>query len=228
MKLRNPKLISVAAWIAARTIRGWIGSLRIPSAPITDVLDPRHPKSLRSCLYAFWHEALMLPAHVFGRPDIKCHVLISRHADGQLIAETAQRLGYKTIRGSSSRGGIEAMREIMRTEDSHVAITPDGPRGPRRVVQPGIVFLASRTGLPMIAVGVGYDRPWRAKSWDRFALPKPFHRAVYSFRGPIHVPRDAGREELEHYRQVFQNTMDGATRDAEALAEGHSINRAAA
>jgi len=194
--------------------------MRVKNAHLNPALDPRQPGFPDRYVYAFWHEVLLLPAHLFGRPDIDCHVLISKHADGQLIAETAERLGFKTVRGSSSRGGTEAVRELMKTKTSQIAVTPDGPRGPRRVVQPGMIYLASRTGLPMVAVGFASDRPWRAKSWDQFALPRPFHRAVCSFHGPLHVPADADRDTLEKYRLLFQSMMEEAQAHAEATVEG--------
>jgi lysophospholipid acyltransferase (LPLAT)-like uncharacterized protein len=119
---------------------------------------------------------MLLPAYHYARPDIK--VLISTHADGQLIAEACQRLGFALARGSSTRGGVEAVRDMLRANDTHLAVTPDGPRGPRRRVQAGVVYLAARTGLPIVPVGFAARRPWRAKSWDRFAVPRPFSRAV--------------------------------------------------
>src|SRR5206468_6190352 len=107
-------------------------------------------------LYAFWHEHLLLPAYHYGRRDIR--VLISTHADGQLIAEVCRRLGFGLVRGSTTRGGVEAVRQMLRDGGaSHLAITPDGPRGPRRRVQPGVSFLASRTGLPVVPMGIGHD-----------------------------------------------------------------------
>src|SRR5436190_464721 len=86
------------------------------------------------------------------------------------------------------RGWIGTVRQMLRVgRKSHLAITPDGPRGPRRQVQPGLLYLAARTGLPIVPVGIGYDRPWRMRSWDRFAVPRPWTRATCVTTEPIHV-----------------------------------------
>jgi hypothetical protein len=144
-------------------------------------------------------------------------VLISSHADGQLLESLIRRLGMGAVQGSSTRGGVKAVRELCR-EDSpwrHIAVTPDGPRGPRRVVQPGLVYIASRTGMAIRPVGVAYGRCWRTKSWDQFAIPKPWTKGV-SILGPhIFVPPDLPAEGLEEYRIRVQTEMDKATATAQ-------------
>ncbi len=227
MKIRNPRVISAAAWLAAKTIRAWIGSLRMTYVPLGINLDPLQANFQGRFIYSFWHEGLLLPAHVYGNPKLDCYVLASHHSDGQFIAETAARLGYKFVRGSSSRGGAKAVRELMRKSSSHLAITPDGPRGPRREVQAGAIYLASRGEMPLVAVGISYDRPWRARSWDRFALPKPFRRAYCVTADPLHVPADAGRDELERFRLQFQQQMDAVQKHAELLADRRITSAAA-
>src|SRR5947199_4196044 len=123
-------------------------------------IDPRRPGDPARFIFAFWHEYMLLPLYLYARRDI--HVLVSRHADGELVAGMAEALGYSTVRGSSTRGGIEAVRRILRLGPGHdVAVSPDGPRGPRRRVQPGLVYLAARTGLPVVPLGFGHDRPRR-------------------------------------------------------------------
>src|SRR5205807_4997169 len=119
-------------------------------------------------------------------------------------------LGMGMVEGSATRGGIEAVRKLTREHHPwrHLAVTPDGPRGPRRVVQPGIVYVASRTGMRIVPAGVGYRRPWRAGSWDRFALPKPFSRARCLTAEPIAVPGSLRSTELEPYRLRVQAEMD--------------------
>jgi lysophospholipid acyltransferase (LPLAT)-like uncharacterized protein len=107
----------------------------------------------------------------------------------------------------------------MLRADGHLAITPDGPRGPRRQVQPGVVYLAARLGLPIVPFGVGYDRPWRAKSWDRFAVPRPASRAVLLTDQSISVPPDTGSTMLEDYRLRVESTLLRLTGVAEVWAE---------
>src|SRR5262249_50698840 len=131
-----------------------------------------------------------------------------------------RRLGFGLVRGSTTRGGVEAVRELLRIgRESHVAITPDGPRGPRRRVQAGVVYLAARMGLPILPMGIGYDRPWRAKSWDRFAFPRPWSRARCITGTPIQVPAEAGREELEAFRLQVEQALESVSQAAESWAE---------
>jgi lysophospholipid acyltransferase (LPLAT)-like uncharacterized protein len=158
----------------------------------------------------------LLPAFLYGRPDIA--VLVSQHADGQLIAGVAEQLGFATVRGSTTRGASEAGRRLLR-RDGHLAITPDGPRGPRRQVQTGVVYLAAKLGLPIVPFGVGYDQPWRAKSWDRFAIPRPGSRAVLVTDQAMFVPADADRTMLEEHRRRVEAALLRLTSLAESWAE---------
>jgi lysophospholipid acyltransferase (LPLAT)-like uncharacterized protein len=103
---------------------------------------------------------------------------------------------------------------------AHLAITPDGPRGPRRVVQLGAVYLASRTGMPLVPMGLAFDRPWRAPSWDRMAIPRPWHAARCVLAQPMDVPADLDDDGLEQYRLKVQAALDDAQARAEALAAG--------
>lgn len=145
-----------------------------------------------------WHGEL-LPI-LWAHRDEGVSVLISTHADGEIIARICESLGCRTVRGSSSRGGARALLELVRElEHGHeVAITPDGPRGPRRTFAPGAVVAAMRAGVPVIAFGARVDRAWRLKSWDRFVIPKPFARITMRYSDAAHVsastPRDAELE----------------------------------
>jgi len=218
MKIRRPWMIKAVGFTAAWSVRLWLGTLSFRYRPLGPNLDPRRPDIRDRYIYAFWHENMLLPAYHYGRGDI--HVLISQHADGQLIAEVCRHLRFRTVRGSSTRGGIEAVKRMLRLADhGHLAITPDGPRGPRREVQLGLVYLAARTGLPIVPTGFAYDRPWRARSWDRFAMPRPWSRATCVTGEPIAVPAEAGREDLEHYRALVEQAMQRVSAAAEDWAE---------
>src|SRR5579885_1739211 len=134
MKIRHPGLIKALGLLVAWLVRLWIGTVRYRYRPLGANLDP-HRRGLQGrYIYAFWHENLLLPAYHYGRPDI--WVLISQHADGELIAQTCQHLGFRVVRGSTtrdgrSRGGVEAVRQMVRlAQKGHLAFTPDGPRGP--------------------------------------------------------------------------------------------------
>jgi lysophospholipid acyltransferase (LPLAT)-like uncharacterized protein len=102
--------------------------------------------------------------------------------------------------------------------EGHLCITPDGPRGPRRRVHPGIAYLSSTTGLPIVCGGLAYSHCWRAKSWDRFAVPRPYSHAVGVGTKPIVVPPHLDREGLEHYRAVIERDMNDVQDEADAWA----------
>lgn len=218
MKIRNPKVISALSWVGANLIRGWVGTVRYQDRCIGPrTLPDRHGRTPRRFLYAFWHEHMLVPACRYPIPDL--HVLISTHRDGQLITDIVHRLGLKTVRGSSTRGGTEALRQLIRlTRESHIVFTPDGPRGPRRVLQPGIVYLAARTGLPIVPVAFAYSRAWRANSWDRFAVPLPFGRACCVTTPPLTIPRHVAPDAIEPYRRDVERAMHAADRLAESWA----------
>jgi hypothetical protein len=218
MKLRNRGLIRLAAMLGSGLIQGWMGTLRYRLAPEAAAIHPGKPWVTDRFIYAFWHESILFPTGLPTRRGFMA--LISQHADGELIAQVAQRLGVRAVRGSTTRGGAAALREL--TEDSagcHILVTPDGPRGPRRRVQPGAVFLASRTGLPIVPVGVGFANAWRAGSWDRFAVPKPFSTVTGVPGDLVRVPPDLNRDDLEPYRQRLEAALLRATASAEAWAQ---------
>jgi lysophospholipid acyltransferase (LPLAT)-like uncharacterized protein len=147
-------------------------------------------------------------------------ILISDHRDGELITQVVKRLGFGVVRGSTTRGGARALREMThRIDQGHLCVTPDGPKGPRRHVHQGLVYLASRTGLPIVGAGMAFHNPWRAKSWDRFAVPRPYRPAACVTPEAVHVPPDAGRDTIEACRLEVERRMQAATLEAEAWVE---------
>jgi len=219
MKIRKPWLIKTAGFLGTVLARIWIRTLRLrlryfgPSDP-----RPQHCGDGVRYIYAVWHENLLLPALTFAGRDM--HVLISQSADAQMFVELLRHLRVPVIRGSTRRGGVEAVRRILRTAGrTHLAVTPDGPRGPRRQVQAGVVYLAARTGLPIVPAGIGYNRPWRLKSWDRFAIPRPWTLGTFVAGAPVVVPPEAGKAELDHYRQVVEEGLHAVSDIAERWAQ---------
>jgi lysophospholipid acyltransferase (LPLAT)-like uncharacterized protein len=106
---------------------------------------------------------------------------------------------------------------VRHSRSTHLAITPDGPRGPRRQVQAGVVYLAALTGLPIVPFGIAFERAWRMNSWDRFALPWPGSSAVCVTADPIHVPENLRKDQLEQYRLRVQQAMDAASDAADQI-----------
>ncbi len=137
-------------------------------------------------IVAFWHERLPLMPMLWllarrrGAAGQKVHVLVSRHRDGRFIGDVVGRFHMSMIYGSSSRGGAAALRELRGVLDrgDHVAVTPDGPRGPRRVAAPGVAQLAALTGVPLLPCAAQTSRRWQMRSWDRMVIPRPFGRGV--------------------------------------------------
>ena len=219
MKIRHPVLLRALGFGIAILVRVWIGTVRYRYRPLGENVDPNRRNLRGRYIYAFWHENLLMPAYHYSRPDI--WVLISQHADGELISEACRRLGFRTVRGSTTRGGAAAVRELLDVSSrGHLGVTPDGPRGPRRRVQPGLVYVAAKTGLPIVPAGFAYDRPWRARSWDRFAMPRPWSLATCVTDDRIVVPPDASRAELEDHRRGVEEMMLRVTDVAERIAAG--------
>jgi lysophospholipid acyltransferase (LPLAT)-like uncharacterized protein len=221
MKIRHPELIKLAGFSLSWLARVLVGTVRFRCVALGPRVEPTRPGLQGRYLYAFWHETILLPAYHYSHTPT-C-VLISEHADGEMIARACGHLGLKAVRGSTTRGGARALRELVELKGrSHVVITPDGPRGPRRQVQPGLIYVAARTGLPIVPCGYGYHSAWRLRSWDRFAVPRPFSAAVGVLGEPIAVPPDLGRGQVEGWRAKVQAALDHVTQTAEALAARES------
>lgn len=138
------------------------------------------------CVYVFWHRDLMLLT--LQRIDSNGVVLVSASTDGELIAGPLLRLGYKVVRGSSSREGSKALQAMLRLAPNHsLAITPDGPKGPAGTIHPGLFQLAYLGRIPVIPIAVDVDRQWIFRSWDRFRFPKPWARVQVRYGTPIPV-----------------------------------------
>ncbi|MDO8137578.1 MAG: lysophospholipid acyltransferase family protein [Candidatus Brocadiales bacterium] len=173
-------------------------------------------------IIAFWHSGMLVPAYVGRGQGIR--VLISQHTDGEYITRVIGNMGFGVVRGSSTRGGARAMVNMVReAERGHfLAITPDGPRGPREKAQSGAIFLAKRTGLPILPIGLGFSSCWELPSWDRFRIPKPFSKVVLVFGEPISVPEGLVEEGVEGYRQALEESLKGLSQGAEAIIKGSS------
>jgi lysophospholipid acyltransferase (LPLAT)-like uncharacterized protein len=169
---------------------------------------------------AFWHERLPLATMVWlmardtqpaGR---RMHVLVSRHRDGRFIGAVMRPFRLSIIHGSSSRGGPAALRAMLRVlaGGDHIAITPDGPRGPRRVAAPGVAQLAALSGVPVLPCAAQTSKGWVLKTWDRMVIPRPFGRGVVVCLPAIPVPRDGWAAALP----VIQEALDRAAATADA------------
>lgn len=169
-------------------------------------------------IMVFWHSRFVLMR--FAHPFEKLAVLASMHRDARMLGQVLERLGVVIARGSSSRGGVAGLRELLRRirDGYDLAITPDGPRGPRRRLKAGVLATAKYTGKPIVPIGFGASRGRRIGSWDRTLVPYPFSRGVFVYGEPILVPRDTGDEQLERLRGELERTLDRVTDEADCAA----------
>lgn len=218
MKIRHPLAIKAVGMAGAWVVRRLVGTTRFHFRYADPMTNPEVARRLGiRYIYAFYHEIMLFPAYFW--PWNSMHILISDHADGEMITQVVRRLGFGVVRGSTTRGGARALRDIKLRVDSGEyncpCFTPDGPRGPRRHVHQGMIYTASRLGLPIVGAGMAFQDPWRARSWDRFAVPRPFRPAACVVPPAIHVPPDAGRDTIEEYRLIVEHSMQQATAEAE-------------
>jgi lysophospholipid acyltransferase (LPLAT)-like uncharacterized protein len=218
MKIRHPLLIKGIGVAGSWLVRRLVGTCRFHLRYDDPAVDPEVARRTgQRYIYAFFHEVMLFPAYYWNWPEM--HILISDHADGEMITQVVRRLGFSVVRGSTTRGGARALRDMLgRIDRGHLCFTPDGPRGPRRHVHQGMIYVASRLGLPIVGAGMAFSQAWRAKSWDRFAVPHAFTDAVCVTPRAIVVPPDADRETLEAYRLEVENSMNEAMNRAEAWA----------
>lgn len=169
----------------------------------------------KNVIYAFWHNRLFLLTYIFRHRRIQ--VLVSSSRDGDYIAQIASWFGAETIRGSTTRGGREAilsMTEKLRSGYDGI-IVPDGPQGPKYLVQPGIIHIAKRTGLPIVPVTYSAKRKKIVGSWDALHIPYPFTRAVLIYGMPVTVSREATGKSLEEKRQELEKILIAITQQAD-------------
>ena len=212
--LRERLLLALVSRLAAL----WIAVIGVTLRFIVIAEEGAQPAPLPARgIYCFWHQCTFSAGWYFRRYNA-C-ILISRSFDGELIARTLGRLGFRSVRGSSSRGavaGLLALRQEV-ARGGLAIFTADGPRGPVHQSKPGPVKLAQRTGLPIGVFHLHPQRAWRLRSWDRFALPRPFTRVVVSWARSVPVTvTNASPEDLENTRQLLDAALERARAQAEA------------
>ncbi len=158
----------------------------------------------------------MMPYSYQGK---KLTILISRHRDGEYIARTMSYFGFDSIRGSTTSGAVSALKEILRKaqEGYDIAITPDGPRGPRQQIQMGVIEIARLTGLPIVPVSFSASRKKIFRSWDRFLFPYPFSRGIFYYGNPITVKREADDAYLNQKKLELEQTLNELTEKVDHL-----------
>lgn len=224
MKLDSPFINGLGGLLASVLVSRWLSTLDYGVAYYDRSVDPVQPSCRGQKILLVWHEYLMVPVGIRGHCNIA--LLVSRHRDAEILSRMAHHIGFKSIRGSTNRGGVQALRELLRTSNNmHLCITPDGPRGPRRELAAGAIYLASRLGLPLVAIGMGLERPWRMPTWDSFALPRPYTRVRGILSPDIFIPPDLNRNGIETYRQRVQEVLRRLTTEAEHWAQSKARMR---
>lgn len=208
-----------AAWLLSRAMK----SVEIKIAHYDRSVDPSLPDYAGRGVYVFWHEYISFPIGLWGNYNVA--ILVSQHRDADWLTHAARYLKFDVVRGSTTRGGSAALRQLKRFSETHnIVITPDGPKGPRREMAMGPIFLASWLQVPLIPVGFGFDKPWRFSTWDKFAIPRPGTRARGILGPRIRVPEKLDRDGMERVRKSAQDILNVLTCEAESWAEqGYSI-----
>jgi len=207
----------LGAFILFLTIRVYVLSLRIR----WEYNDDRNDRVDGPSIYCFWHNRLLLCTEAY-RHHAQNHRmgkgmagLISASKDGAFLAAILERFGVQPVRGSSSRRGPQAMLELTSWAERgyDLAITPDGPRGPKYIVQQGAMSLAQLTGLPIVPFGFYAHRKIQLKSWDAFQIPLPFSRCDLRMGAPVRISRDATDAQREAARLQLEQALNTISRD---------------
>ncbi|MDD2556834.1 MAG: lysophospholipid acyltransferase family protein [Desulfuromonas sp.] len=171
-------------------------------------------------ILSFWHDQLLLMARAY---KFKAQILISASQDGELIARAMAYMGQKAVRGSSSKGGSSAFKQLLRLtrEPYDLVITPDGPRGPRHEIKEGVVHLARLSKRGVVPMSMACSRGHRFASWDRFLLPYPFGRLVFIYGPPLYYDTN---ETSAHFHQRLSAAMDATAQQARDYLENHGLS----
>jgi len=157
-------------------------------------------------IFVFWHEYISVALGYWGHLPLT--VLISQHRDGEWVSQVAESMGMQVVRGSSTRGGSAAIRQLKKNSlSTSLAITPDGPTGPRREMAMGPIYLAKMLQMPIVPIGIGMQNPKRLNTWDEFALPRPLTRCRAIFGPKIRIGRKSSRQDLESAREKVQSLI---------------------
>ena len=210
----------------------WILFLYYLTIHITDGPQPRRARYRDRPLmgiFPFWHSHQLATA--WHCRLCRSAILISRSADGEYVARLVDSLGYYTVRGSSSRGAGPGLKAMVACADRPypISITPDGPKGPRQTVKPGVLLLAQMTGRPIQPAAIGFSDLWELPSWDRFRIPKPFSRGYYCWGEEMAVPSDASQEQLDALAEQLRRQMVELEAHADEMAQalaGRRVDRA--
>lgn len=221
MRIRSRYLTAFVGWFVALLFRALSRTLVFDGHTEAPLTDPSYRPS-RTFIYALWHDSILIPLARAALERPKIAALVSRHQDGSYLSEFMRHIGVKSIRGSTNRGGDQAIRALIEeADDWHIFITPDGPRGPHHEIKEGIVYLASRTGRPIVPIVSLYPSSWHLKgNWTGLWIPRPFSRCYYLLGEPLTIPAELSREQLARQRDRVQSEMDRLEAKLARIARG--------
>jgi len=214
VRTRDRLTLAMAGTLGPALIRAIFSSLRF------QVEGQEHQESTwkagEPVVFVTWHGRLLPLLYLYrGRGLV---MLVSQHRDGEYLTRLGRGLGYEAVRGSSTHGGYPALRQLVRKVrgGSSLAITPDGPQGPREKLKPGALQVARITGVPVIPVMAGARHAWWVEGWDRFLIPKPFATVRVAIGEPRRIPRESAVGDLERQAQ----TLEAQLQELKARADG--------
>lgn len=163
-----------------------------------------------TAIAAFWHYSFLYFFYYFKKTSTSAAVMVSASRDGEYIARVARILGHVPVRGSSNRGGIQALREMVKLlrQGKNSGIVADGSQGPARRVQPGCIFMASKSGRPIVPMAWAANRYFVFNSWDRTVIPLPFATIILYKGEPFYVPPDLSSNQIESYRLALEDRLN--------------------
>ncbi|MDH5718061.1 MAG: lysophospholipid acyltransferase family protein [Spirochaetia bacterium] len=222
-KNNNNILIWLVAFIIKCLMQIIGRTVRVKVIKGRDILEELQ-KNPRPVIFSFWHNRIFyasyfLYRHVFKK-GLNLTVLISQSKDGEWIAKIVHMWGGNTVRGSTTRGGLNALKKLcgkIMKEKSAAVTTPDGPKGPVYKFQAGTITLSQITQVPIIPVTFAAKKAWVFNSWDKFIVPKPFTKAYFSFGKPILIPREINVNDRENLCQNAEKAMMDLLEETEKL-----------
>ncbi len=220
MRLKTHRLSNALAWLLSYGFKLLFATLRIRFFCVSEFARPYAQADGHYFIYPIWHDSLAAPIFSGRQPSMVA--LVGAHSDGSYVSTILRSVGIGSVRGSSSRGGSKALRQLLAdTENKHIVLTPDGPRGPRRQLKPGLAFMASRTGKAIVPTAFASTSAWYPRGkWTELMIPRPFS-TLYGLAGPpIEIPRKASKEELDDFTRRIQATMDFLDELCARLANG--------
>lgn len=209
---RKPAVISFLVWAVARFI-GMTLRIRYENFDRVEKIVKEH----QGAILVSWHGRTLIPANVFRKRGYWALISLSR--DGEIQDRIFRRFGYQTIRGSTGRGGVRAALQLAKkiSEGGVLAFTPDGPRGPTHKVQQGTIFLAQRSGRPIVPLGISARPRKLLSSWDSYMIPWPFARGSFVVGEPIFIPPNLDDAGKERAAEQLEEAINACERRAEEM-----------